>query len=86
MSLFWEEGTRVMQLALPAMGTSMLSTLMLLVDSSFVGHIGPGELAAAALGNACEPLAATSPFCTMLLTRRLLASQIGTSAGTSSWA
>lgn len=51
-TLIWEEGRTLLQLSVPAMATSLFSTLMLLVDSIFLGHLGPAELAAASLGSA----------------------------------
>ena len=41
----------VAKLALPAVATNVLSSSLQVVDQAFVGHIGPAQLAAAALGN-----------------------------------
>ena len=51
-SLFREETNELIKLGVPAMATNLLATLMLLVDSVFLGHLGPTELAAASLGSA----------------------------------
>ena len=48
--------------ALPAVATNLLATMLQMVDASFVGHIGTRELAAAALGNAIFNL----PWCFIL--------------------
>ena len=51
-TLFREEANELIKLGVPAMATNLFATLMLLVDSVFLGHLGPTELAAASLGSA----------------------------------
>eukprot|EP00966_Prymnesium_polylepis_P166144 3840518-Prymnesium_polylepis.1 len=51
-SYLWEEGRELIKLGVPVMATNLFATLLLLVDSAFLGHLGPTELAAASLGSA----------------------------------
>jgi Na+-driven multidrug efflux pump len=42
----------VLRLALPVILSNGLQSLLQVVDAAFLGHLGPTELAASALGNA----------------------------------
>ena len=47
-----QEVLPVLSLAIPVIASSCLQQTLQVVDAAFLGHIGPDELAAAALGNA----------------------------------